>query len=280
MKLFVTGATGFIGSHFVNKAIAAGHEVIALRRSTESKPRIEIPRQPIWLTKPLDGLTPADFEGVDCLVHLAAHTPNVPYDSLENCLHWNVMVPLKVFRDAHKAGVERYVVAGSCFEYGKAGERYKFIPPDAPLEPVLSYPTSKAAASIAFVSLAAELSLQLSIHRIFQVYGEGEAENRLWPSLRRAALAGEDYPLTPGEQVRDFVPVEMVAEKLLKAAIGNNATRGVAHIENVGTGRAQTIRAFSETWWRHWEARGTLSIGKVPYREREIMRFVPALNQK
>ncbi len=42
MRLFVTGATGFIGSHFVNQALAAGHEVVALRRTEQSRPRIEL----------------------------------------------------------------------------------------------------------------------------------------------------------------------------------------------------------------------------------------------
>jgi nucleoside-diphosphate-sugar epimerase len=277
MKLFVTGATGFIGSHFVNQAIAAGHEVIALRRSPSSKPRIDIPTAPVWQDKALDRLSPSGFEGVDCLVHLAAHTPNVPYDTLENCLHWNVMVPLAVFRSAAAAGVRRFVVAGSCFEYGKSAERYEFIPSDAPLEPVLSYPTSKAAASIAFTSLASELSLKLSIHRIFQVYGEGESENRLWPSLRRAALAGEDFPLTPAEQIRDFIAVDEVAAQLLVACHQEDLIAGQVAMNNLGTGKPQTLRKFCEFWWKHWGAKGVLRIGAIPYRNNDIMRYVPLI---
>jgi len=89
------------------------------------------------------------------------------------------------------------VVVGSCFEYGRSGEWYEFIPPDAPLEPTQTYPASKAAASVAFYQLAVELNLRLSIHRIFQVFGEGEVESRLWPSLRKAAASGADLEMTP-----------------------------------------------------------------------------------
>jgi len=39
MKLFVTGGTGFIGSHFLNAALKNGHEVVAQHRPG-SKPRI------------------------------------------------------------------------------------------------------------------------------------------------------------------------------------------------------------------------------------------------
>ena len=173
--------------------------------------------------------------------------------------------------------MKRFVVAGSCFEYGRAGERYEFIPPDAPLEPTLSYPTSKAAASVAFVGFAAEIGMELSIHRIFQVFGEGESENRLWPSLRRAALAGEDFAMSPGEQVRDFVPVEQVAASLLTACSHRPAEAGRACIENIGTGRPQTVRQFAEHWWAKWQATGTLHFGVKPYRDGEVMRYVPKI---
>lgn len=113
--------------------------------------------------------------------------------------------------------MRRFVVAGSCFEYGQSGVRYEFIPPSAPLEPTLSYPASKAASSVAFYQFAVGHQIQLSYHRVFHVYGEGEAEARLWPSLRRAALLGNDLPMTLGAQVRDFVLVEDVAGQLLAA---------------------------------------------------------------
>jgi nucleoside-diphosphate-sugar epimerase len=310
LRLFVTGATGFIGSHFLNAALAAGHDVVALRRSENSKPRVPIqearesqdaavsllnrgndeslkgalvstsrpPTQLRWLDKQMPDVTVEDFAGCDVLVHLAAHTPNVPYDTLENCLYWNMMVPIGLFRRAAEAGTTRIVAAGSCFEYGRSGERYEFIPPDAPLEPTQTYPASKAAASVAFYQLAVELSLRLSIHRIFQVFGEGEADSRLWPSLRKAALAGEDLEMTPAEQVRDFVPVDEVAGQLLEAC-ADDVERGVPHIANLGTGTPKSLRAFAEDWWGEWNANGKLIFGVKPYRSGEVMRYVGLCNQ-
>lgn len=274
MKIFVTGGTGFIGSHFLNTAHTAGHEIIALRRSTRSQPRIPLVQEPQWLDKAMPDVTVEDFAGCDVLVHLSAHTPNVPYDTLESCLHWNVIVPIELFRKAAAAGTTRIVAAGSCFEYGRSGERYEFIPPDAPLEPTQTYPASKAAASVSFYQLAVELNLRLSIHRIFQVFGEGEAESRLWPSLRRAALAGEDLEMTPAEQVRDFVPVEEVALQLL-IATSEEIKAGFPKIKNLGTGHPQSLREFAETWWKKWNATGQLKFSEKPYRTGEVMQYVP-----
>ncbi|RIK83989.1 MAG: hypothetical protein DCC67_05410 [Planctomycetota bacterium] len=278
MRLFVTGATGFIGSHFVNQALSAGHEVLGLRRTSSSRPRIPLDAEPQWVEKSMLDVAQRDVAGCDAIVHLAAHTANPPYDTLENCLYWNLTAPLGLFRVARRVGIDRFVVAGSCFEYGRSGERYEFIPPDAPLEPTLSYPASKAAASAAFIAFAVETQARLSIHRVFHVFGEGEHEQRLWPTLRRVALSGDDLPMTPGEQVRDFCPVEQVAATLL-AACGEAMEPGRVIVENVGAGQPETVRAFAERWWRRWNAAGHLVFGALPYRVGEVMRYVPLLRR-
>lgn len=279
MKIFVTGATGFIGSNFLKKSISAGNEVIALKRSSTSKPRIKLDKEPIWLIKNLDEVTKEDLTGVDTVVHLAAHSMAPPYDSLENCMYWNLIAPLKLFNQAIEAGIKRFVVAGSCFEYGKSGMEYDFIPIDAPLKPTSTYAASKAAASITFYQMGVEHKLELSIHRIFHVYGLGEAEYRLWPSLKRAAENGEDFPMTFGEQVRDFICVDDVVVQLLEYCKPNKVLSGEPLLKNLGKGKPQSILEFSRIWWKKWNAQGQLLVGKIPYREGEVMCFVPKITE-
>ena len=81
-------------------------------------------------------------------MHLAAHSANTPYDSIENCLEFNLIKSFDFLKKAYKAGIRKFIIAGSCFEYTK-GEEYEFIPPDASLF-TQSYPASKAATSIIF----------------------------------------------------------------------------------------------------------------------------------
>ena len=277
MKLFVTGATGFIGSNFLNRVLADGHEVVALKRAVKSEPRLRLVKNPIWLVKQLDEVTKADLNGVDVIVHLAAHSMVPPYDTLENCMYWNLTAPIKLFNQAIQAGVKKFVVAGSCFEYGASGEDYEFIPVDAPLKPTLTYAASKAAASIAFYQMAIEHNLELSIHRIFQVYGPGEAESRLWPSLKKAAENGEDFPMTKGEQIRDFIHVDEVVDSLYEYCLHNKVIAGKPLIRNLGTGQPMSILEFSKMWWEKWNASGRLKVGALPYRDGEVMRYVPKI---
>jgi len=270
MKLFVTGGTGFVGSHVVAQSLAAGHEVIALRR-TGSRTRISLEREPAWIEGALDDDHSASLAGVDVLVHLAAHTPNPPYDTLSKCLQWNVVAPLVLAERAWAAGVRKFIVAGSCFEYGRAARRVSAVTVDTPLEPDLSYPTSKAAASVAFEGFAREKGAHLQILRLFQVFGEGEQETRLWPSMRRAAIEGRDFPMSQGEQVRDFTPVEFVAARFVQALDFTGVEAGRPVVSHVATGKPRTLLEFSREWWGRWNAAGRLIPGAVAYRPNEIM---------
>lgn len=273
MSIVLTGGTGFIGTHFLKQALEAGHIVRAIRRSSTSKPRIVLNRQPIWLNFQLDEVTAEELKGAEVLVHLAAHSVAYPFDSLANCLHWNLTAVLALFEQARLAGIQRFIVAGSCFEYGQSGERYDRIPTDAPLIPTNSYAVSKAAASIALCQWACEYQLSLEILRVFHVFGEGEAQNRFWPSLRRAAFSGEDFPMTEGEQIRDFLPVQAVAQTFLDRASLSDPPPG-SQVFNLSSGEPMSIRLFAERWWKRWDANGKLLCGSIPYRDGEVMRYV------
>lgn len=274
MNICLTGGTGFIGSHFLKQALDAGHSVLAIRRSSRSKPRIPIFYQPDWLDKQFDHVTSDELLGCDVLVHLAAHSVQYPFDSIANCLRWNLIAVLQLFEQARRAGICHYVVAGSCFEYGLSAERYEVIPTDAPLEPTNSYAASKAAASIALCQWAAEYNLNLDLVRVFHVYGQGESETRFWPSLRRAALSGQDFLMTAGEQIRDFIPVENAARAFLDK-VENMSANDSVNVYNLSSGNPLTLLSFAQDHWSIWNAKGSLIVGAVPYRESECMRYVP-----
>jgi nucleoside-diphosphate-sugar epimerase len=280
MKIFVTGGTGFIGSHFLKAAIAAGHEVVAIRNEA-SESRIPLVDQPRWRTA---GLAEAsklfeedDFRDVDVMVHLAA-VGVLPKDaSWFRCYQVNVQESMAVWKSAIAAGVRRIVSCGSCFEYGQAGERYERIPVGCPLEPIGPYASSKAAATLSLTGMARDMNFEAAVLRPFHVFGDGEDGGRLWPSLKSAALNGLDCPMTKGEQVRDMISVESCANAILDVAVNRGLEPGKPEIHNVGTGRATTVRAFAESWWSRWNASGHLVVGALAYRQGEVMRYVPEL---
>lgn len=275
MKVFVTGGTGFIGSHVLKCLLERGFEVAALRLPGE-KPRISLPAEPSWVDGDLESDLVQAMKPARVLVHLAAWGVDPSFESWTDCVRWNFSASLKLWLAAVGAGVRRFVIAGSCFEYGLSGERYEWIPVDAPLRPTSAYGASKAAASIAACALAREWELELVVLRPFHVFGEGEAPHRFFPSLKAAALAGADFPMSAGEQVRDFIPVGQVARTFVDF-VSHPLPTGMPEVHNLGTGKPQSLLEFARSWWEHWQARGRLLPGALPYRPNEVMRYVPCL---
>lgn len=275
MRIFVTGGTGFIGSHFLKLAIDQGYEVVALRRPG-STPRIQLQKQPLWIDGTLEDDLREGLCGCNTLVHLASHGVDLQA-TWEDCFRWNVIASLATWLSAVEAGVRRLIIAGSCFEYGQSAENYDFIPSSAPLLPTASYHSSKAAATMAAIGLAVDKQVQVAVLRPFHTYGEGEADHRFWPALRNAALAGENFPMTSGTQLRDFTHVSDVAAKFVEAVKRTDLQPGKPVIENLGSGHPCTLLNFARSEWERLGATGQLIPHTIPMRKNEVMRYVPEL---
>lgn len=277
MHIFVTGATGFIGSHFVRLAINSGHQVSALKRDNLSKPKISWPRDPHWIESSILDLKAEHLQGVNAIVHFAAAGVSPRTATWQELEKVNVHSTLYLCELAKLIG-SCISISGSFAEYGLSGNRFSLIPPSAPLEPTFPYAASKAASSVLATSFARFEGIQLTYFRIFNAYGDGQFEGNLWPSLRSAALSGENFPLTPGEQIRDFIDVETVAKWFLASIDRTMQQPNEPLVVNVGSGNPQTIADFCQYWWKEWGASGKLEIGALPYRKGEVMRYVPEIN--
>lgn len=278
MKIFVTGGTGFIGSHFVKNALADGHELICLRRKG-SEPRILLVNEPVWVEGDLEDDWSNVFMKCDAFVHLAAVGVSPQKATRFELFRWNVQATYNLLLSAHNAGITNYLIIGSYSEYGLSGSKFDFIPTDAMLEPTTSYAASKASLLQLLYALTSEEKLEVIYARIFSAFGKGQYGENLWPSMRKAALDGMDFHMTSGEQVRDFIPVEDVAKQLVNALSFSNVSSGHVDVRNIGSGHPQTLREFAEYWWTKWSANGKLHFGSKPYRDNEIMRFVPEVKE-
>jgi len=276
MKIFVTGGTGFVGRYFIQHAIDSGHSVIASYRG--SLPDL-ISSQLIWVKIDLDKISDANLVDCDGLVHFAAVGVSPKEASLPDLIYWNVSVTASLIEAAAKANIRRIVIAGSFSEYGRSAQLYDRIPPNAPLLPTNSYAASKAACFMVSYATAIQSNIELCYLRIFSAFGIGQSDGNFWPSLRKAALSGEDFYMTGGEQIRDFIPVEVVALEFLNALICKDESTEYPLVSNVGSGRPVMMRDFAKYWWDYFKASGSLHIGVLPYRPNEVMRFVPLITK-
>jgi nucleoside-diphosphate-sugar epimerase len=255
-------------------AVDAGHDCFCLYR--HSIPDVLRNCNGIeWIKGDLRSDLKAELKLVDAVIHLAAAGVSPQVATREEYFQVNVTDSLLFIEKAVRCEVSKVIVCGSCFEYGASGEHYDFIPVNAPLEPLNSYGASKASATISLIALAREMKFELKVLRPFHFYGEGQSSENLWPSLKKAALSGNDFDMTLGEQVRDYLSVEEVAFKFVaELSVGNVE---MPLIKNVGSGQPVLLATFCQKWWKHWGGKGKLKIGSLPYRKNEVMRFVPKI---
>jgi nucleoside-diphosphate-sugar epimerase len=136
----------------------------------------------------------------------------------------------------------QYVIhAGSAAEYGSAGGA---LSEDGPALPATIYGKSKLEGTRVVAACRHGLGLRCMTARLFTVYGPGEHNGRLLPSLIEAAQSGKPLDLTEGLQRRDFTYVEDIAEGLLRLGLTGGESEAVV---NLATGQMMSVRTFIQT---------------------------------
>jgi nucleoside-diphosphate-sugar epimerase len=130
MRIAVTGADGRIGRAVVDRALAMGHEVVALDRAAEQVPRPGVTRHPVDVTDYRALVT--RIVGCDALVHLAAITSpgHLPDDVVHD---HNVTGSYHALRAAAEVGITRVCQASSVNAIGgrfSREARYDYFPVD------------------------------------------------------------------------------------------------------------------------------------------------------
>lgn len=130
------------------------------------------------------------------------------------------------------------VHTGSALEYGAIGGH---LAEDTIVNPTTVYGQTKLAATRLIETAVAAGALRAVTARLFTVYGPGEHDGRLLPSILSARTSSIPVPMTDGLQQRDFTYVGDVAEGVIRAAAQPAAPWSTV---NLATGHLHTVREF------------------------------------
>jgi UDP-glucose 4-epimerase len=236
VKVLVTGAAGFIGSHVVDRLHAAGHEarIFDLVESPHHSPN-DVETVLGDLCDP-DAVSRA-VTGCDAVLHLAAvaDVDQVARDPA-HADRVNVRGTQSLLDGVRDAGVPRFVYASTIWVYGDATGP-EALDEDTPLAlPKHFYTATKIAGEMYTASYGELFGLEHSILRFGIPYGPRSRPTAVVAAFTAKALAGQ--PLTiagDGTQSRRFVYVEDLADGVvasLSPAGANRVFNLVGH-ENV-----------------------------------------------
>jgi len=222
-RILVTGHDGFIGRKLVKELESNDNEVVGF----DYRDGIDIRN---WEQI-------REFDDIDIIYHLAAIT-FVPY-SFENpreTYEVNVLGTLNILELARQIDVEK-IVTMSSYVYGRP--QYLPIDEDHPLSSNNPYTGSKLVMEQLCKAYTQDFGLDCVIFRPFNIYGAGQNENFLIPSIIKQLNEGK-IELKDPEPKRDFIYVSDLINAQLKA--GSFKGKEKLNIFNIGYGKSYSVK--------------------------------------
>lgn len=216
MKIIVTGAAGFIGSHLAQKLHKLGHEVVGIDCFTDYYSRALKELNVADLAE--DGIEVLELDlaevpledaldGCEALYHFAAQPGNSPSTPFETYLRNNIIATRRLAEAAmHISSLQCFVNVSTSSVYGQQATE----PEDVAPQPISHYGVTKLAAEQLVLAYQRDKGLPACSIRIFSVYGPRERPDKLYPKLIHSILADQEFPLFEGsrEHSRTFTYIE------------------------------------------------------------------------
>lgn len=246
----VTGGTGFIGNHLVERLLSDGYRVTVLDRtatgpSHSRKGRGSLRRYSANIAIASE-VHERFFTGVDWVFHLAGLSDIIPSVSNPVSYHKaNVTGTVNVLEASRAASVSRFIYAASSSCYGIA---YEYPTPEtAPIRPQYPYALTKYIGELYALHWAKVYKLPVVSLRLFNVYGSRSRVSSeygpVFSTFLAQKLARKPYTVVgDGKQTRDFVFVSDVVDAFITAA----RSRITSECFNVAGGKPQSINRLVE----------------------------------
>ena len=268
MKIFITGASGFVGACAVRVATQAGDEVFAAVRPGNEAPRLadcagKFQRVDLDLRDERALRAALLHCKPEVVIHLgwAGVSNSMRFDRSQ--IEDNIAASCALVEAAADACVGAFIGIGSQGEYGASSDMLETNLP----QPTTLYGAAKVATSYLTRQLAQKAGMRHAWLRLFSTYGPHDNEGWLIPFLIDEMLAGRRPRTTLGTQYWDWLYVDDVARGILAAARSPDATG----VFNLGSGRAVQVRSVVERVRDLIAPDLQLVFGEIPFRPDQVM---------
>ena len=274
LKVFITGATGFLGFHVVQRLLVRGHSVVAGHRAHSDLWRLKAVRGSLELVE-TDLSSRTSIENAlrnhpsDVIIHCAAYGVKYEEQDVNQAFRVNVQGTSHLILAAKEVGISRFIHIGSCFEYGSKNHP---IHENEVLEPTSLYGVSKASGTLLALLLSKQNNVPLAVVRLFGLWGPLEGKDRLVPQIIYHCLSGIPLKLTGCEQIRDYIFVEDAADMLVDLV--EIPEFNSYEIFNLASGIPIKLKEFVTKIASLFHQEDLMLFGKLPYRPTEMWHLV------
>lgn len=287
MRLLVTGATGFIGSHLCERLLADGHEVWGASRLNKTKNLVNIQGHPNFHLVKLDLNAFEEVRSIfskdtfDGIFHTAACIFVEPADNPFPYLETNVRGTLNILQAACLAGKNtRIIYSSSMNVYGPA----KYLPVDEkhPTQPVNMYGLSKLMGEMLCQLYSQQYNFEIKVLRYSGVFGPRKEWGAIYSFADRALRNKAPIISSDGSDIWDALHVKDVC--IANALALANSGKSKFCIFNIGSGKGINVTDVANKILRTVGSTAKPCFGNSPAlapfyydisKARNVLRFVP-----
>ena len=261
MHVSIAGGSGFVGSHLIQALVQSGISVRALVRDEQTSSKISGVSYVKGNIQTGEGLS-GFFKDTEVFINLIGR-----FDPpLRAQLETNVVTLMELFESAGKAGVTRIIHISAAAVYGDRAINTLPAEKDNP-NPTTGYALSKLLGEQALQYFAAAYSMQYTILRPTNIYGE-DAKAGVIASMADSYRKSGSISITgDGKQTRDFVHVEDLISAIVAVLSGQHREL----VYNVSSGEVLNLNELADIFRNAGDKK--IRISHVP----EAKGFVRAL---
>jgi nucleoside-diphosphate-sugar epimerase len=274
MRIFLTGAGGFVGANMARRLLKEGHEVhISVRKSTNAWRLEDVIRELntheaditdlSGISKTIKAVSP------EAIIHMATYGayPTIQKD-VQKILDTNYTGTINLIRACDQVRYETFINTSSSSEYGLVNKSMNEN--DLP-KPIDYYGATKTGATVFCQTHTMITGAPILTTRLFSVYGPYEEPVRLVPSTIKKCLRNEKLEFTQGMQKRDFIYTSDVEDAYL-TLLKRPDLKG--EILNIGTGKQYTVKEMVSAIIKETGTKSKPEWGARPTKQFESFNWV------
>lgn len=269
MKILVTGASGFIGQHVIRNLLQrSGITIVATTRDLAKATHLDFFEKVQFVETDLSIADEMIFHKLgapDIMIHLA-------WDGLPNYkglfhVEKNLIENTRFIKTMVGSGLKDISVSGTCFEYGMVEGCLR---EDMVTNPGNPYGQAKDSLRKFIEALKSDFDFSFKWLRLFYMYGDGQAPNSLIAQIEKTiAMGGKEFNMSGGEQVRDYLHVNQVADYIVQCSLQSK----IEGVINCCSGKPITVKKLVQDYIQEKNYALHLNFGFYPYPDYEPMAF-------
>ena len=270
-RILVTGGSGYLGSNLISHLIQNGCEEVHsldLEPSSNAGPKIAFHRANLLDSEAISDMVRSIRPTL--VYHLAANlNRSRDFSNIQKLMDVNFTGTANLLNALKDIPYENFVYTSTSEVYGGNNITSPFKE-EGDFTPASPYSLSKYCGEMALRTFSDIEGKKYIILRMFNFLGENLPIIFFPSQLKEKLLHNENFPMTMGEQVRDYLALSDVIQALLLAG----KTEQVNKVYNVCSSKGISIREMAEKAKKVMKSSSSIEFGAIPYRNNEVWNMV------